>query len=137
MYLTPQDFERQIREDNLLRIIDHDHSLLEGAITQALEEMNLYLAPVYDTATEFARTGELRSSLTVMWGVDIALYHLHSRIQPNQVPQLRMDRYDAAIERLHKVSQGKLVLNLPRQQSAGEHRSPLGFGTTPLQDTDY
>lgn len=51
--------------------------------------------------------GDNRSSELVMFVVDITLYHLHSRINPRNIPQLRMDRYDHAIKKLEAYAAGK------------------------------
>ena len=38
--------------------------------------------------------------------VDICLYHIHSRISPHQIPELRVLRYDQAIDKLKNISRG-------------------------------
>jgi hypothetical protein len=54
-----------------------------------------------------------RDQQMVMYLVDITLYHLHSRIAPRNIPQLRMDRYDAAIEWLKMCAKGDVSPGLP------------------------
>jgi len=48
-----------------------------------------------------------------MYMIDITLYHLHARINPRNVPELRMQRRDEAIKWLQGVRDGKLQPNLP------------------------
>lgn len=38
--------------------------------------------------------------------IDIALYHIHSRISPHQIPELRVIRYDQAIDKLGNIKTG-------------------------------
>ena len=56
--------------------------------------------------------GDNRNQKLVQSMVDITLYHLHSRIAPRNVPQLRVKRYDDAILYLESCSKGLVSLNL-------------------------
>lgn len=53
--------------------------------------------------TNFFTLGDNRSQQLVMYCIDIVLYHVHSRISPRNIPQLRMDRYDGAIQWLKEA----------------------------------
>ena len=55
----------------------------------------------------------MRSPLITMYYVDMVLYHVHTRISPRNVPEMRDDRYRAAIKWLHDVSIGELSPLLP------------------------
>lgn len=48
--------------------------------------------------------GDNRNAQLVMYMVDVALYHLHSRIAPMNIPDLRVKRYDDARKWLDNVS---------------------------------
>lgn len=60
--------------------------------------------------------GDNRSQQMVMVMIDIALYHLHSRISPRNIPELRVKRYDNAIDWLKKAGKGDITANLPVKQ---------------------
>lgn len=60
--------------------------------------------------------GDNRDQQMVLYFIDLALYHLHSRIAPNNIPQLRIDRYDSAIEWLKMCAKGEVTPNLPKIQ---------------------
>jgi len=47
-----------------------------------------------------------RNELIKQWIIDIVLYDIHSRISPNQIPQLRMNRYNDCRMDLKEISQG-------------------------------
>lgn len=124
MFLTLEDFRRSIRERHLLAIIDNELPLLDAAIDDAVAEMQPYLRPVYDVASIFAAEGENRDRFLVNIAMDIAIWKLLSRVQPNQIPQLRQDQFDLAMERLDKISKGQLPLGLPRApRESGDARS--------------
>lgn len=60
--------------------------------------------------------GDNRSQQLVMHAIDITLYHIHSRIAPRNIPQLRMDRYDAAIAWLKMANRGEITADIPKLQ---------------------
>lgn len=55
-----------------------------------------------------------RNALMVMLYVDISAYHYHARISANQVPQLRIDRYLDAIDKLKRIRRKELTPAIPR-----------------------
>jgi len=58
-------------------------------------------------------SGDTRDPQLKMYTVDMTLYHLHSRIAPRQMSEVRARRYDAAKMWLKAVSRGDLSANLP------------------------
>ena len=60
--------------------------------------------------------GDNRSQQLLMCAIDIALYHVHSRIAPRNIPQIRQDRYNNAIDWLIKANTGTVTAKLPRIQ---------------------
>jgi hypothetical protein len=57
--------------------------------------------------------GDNRNPQLVNYCIDIALYHIHSRIAPRNIPELRVVRYTQAIEWLQMAGQGKITADLP------------------------
>jgi hypothetical protein len=58
--------------------------------------------------------GDDRDPLILTYCIDITLYHVHSRINPRNIPQLRIDRYDMAMMWLKGIKTGESpVYNLP------------------------
>ena len=89
MFLEEADFRKQIRDDTLERIIGDDASILYDAERATLAEMESYLRVRFDVAQIWNKIGTARNALIVMYAVDILLYHIHSRIAPQQIPALR------------------------------------------------
>lgn len=58
--------------------------------------------------------GDNRYSQLITILVDIALYHLHARISPSNVPKVRDDRYLEAKDWLKGIGEGKITANLPK-----------------------
>jgi len=66
--------------------------------------------------------GDNRNQQVLMYLLDITLYHLHSRINPRNIPDLRKERYDGnnatqnggAIAWLKRVASGDITADLPQ-----------------------
>lgn len=78
--------------------------------------------------------GDNRSHSLVMYVVDITLYHLHARISPRNIPELRASRYDAAKKWLEDAAHGIITPSLPQNQPQTGSRIQWG-GKTPLEST--
>lgn len=113
IWLTEQDLRKQIRNSVLAQIIEQDASILHEAELATLSEIESYLRARFDVNQIWNKTGEERNALLVMYAIDILLYHIHSRINPNQIPEIRVRRYDNALEWLKAVAKGTLSPNLP------------------------
>lgn len=57
--------------------------------------------------------GDTRNPLIKMHLVDMTLYHLHSRINPRNIPDFRIARRDDCIKWLEMVASGKITVDLP------------------------
>jgi hypothetical protein len=79
-------------------------------------------------ATYFA-AGDNRSYQLVQMMIDITLYHLHSRISPRNIPDLRVKRYDDAIRMLKEFANGLATLDVPKIQPKSGHRIRYGGNT--------
>jgi hypothetical protein len=81
------------------------------------QDNGLYSVPPGNIANPlcFAQ-GDNRSQQMVMYMIDITLYHLHSRIAPRNIPQLRIDRYENAVNWLKMVMKGSVSAALPKRQ---------------------
>lgn len=65
------------------------------------------------TNTTYWSAIDNRGQAMVLRLVDLTLYHIHSRIAPRNIPDLRVKRYDEAIEWLKGCAKGDITPNLP------------------------
>lgn len=71
--------------------------------------------------------GDTRNQQLVMVCLDIALYILHTRIAPRNIPDLRVKRYDDAISWLKDVAKGQYITaDLPTIQPSQGNRVQWG-----------
>lgn len=63
-------------------------------------------------ATKWVQLDNRDQQLT-MYLIDIVLYHVHCRIAPRNIPDLRIKRYDDAVDWLKKCATGGVTPNIP------------------------
>lgn len=61
------------------------------------------------TNTTYFSNSDNRDQQMKLYFIDITLFHLHSRISPRNIPQLRIDRYNSAIEWLKMCAKGEVT----------------------------
>lgn len=123
-FLTNDDYKPQIRQWIKNIVINEDPSIQLKSELAAQVEMESYLRDRYKVSEIFEAVGDARNALIVMYMVDIVLYHLHSNISPENIPQLRFTRYDAAISWLKAVAKGNLSPDLPEYTSNPDSDDP-------------
>lgn len=133
-FLTKDDILKLIDIDTLDVLTDEDDTRLDTTEDTAIQEMTTYLNTRYDTTEIF--TGTEKNSLIVMYLTDIILYHLHSRIAPDNIPELRVNRYTNARDWLEKAADGFTSPLLPAK--AADKNIPLRSGnSSPKTDFYY
>ena len=115
-FLTETDYEVQIRNWVKQIIIQYKTDVLHQAELAAQTEMESYLRQRYNVQKIFSQTADMRNALIVLYMVDITVYHLHSNIASDKVPEIRIIRYNAAKEWLLKVAKGDLSPDLPENK---------------------
>jgi len=134
-FLTSADYGLQIRDEIRGLLTDGNDALLSSAAHAAQAEMESYLRGRFDVVAVFGALGPVsavpaagaqpavpatadqRNPQIVMYLVDLALYHLHSRQNPRNVPQIRQDRYQQVIDWLKLVRKGGLSCGLPLESA--------------------
>jgi len=84
--------------------------------------------------TKFTKSDD-RDAQMVLYLCDIVLYHLHSRIAPRNIPELRVKRYDDAIAWLKMCADGSITPNLPLIQP--KQGSRIRYGGNIKQINSY
>ena len=135
-FLTEADYGLQIRDEIRALVTDGSTTLLTSAGLTAQSEMESYLRGRFDVDKVFTAPNAVpasgstpavpdqRSPVVVMYLVDMALYHLHSRQNPRNVPQIRQDRYDQAISWLKMARRGELSVGLPLEPTTNPDGTP-------------
>ena len=89
----------------------------------------------------FGASGANRNAEIIMYYIDMVLYHLHSRINPGQVPELRKERYGDAITWLDKMASGDYAADLPKVGDTDgdgvDDKEVIQWGGRPARNTYY
>lgn len=81
------------------------------------------------TNTTYWTPGDNRNQQMIGYVIDICLYHVHSRISPRNIPDLRVKRYDDAVNWLKMAGQGAITADLPLIQPRQGRRINYGGNT--------
>ncbi len=107
-FIEKVDFNTIITTGTLDYLSGNDDEIVLEMADEAVEEMKSYLVDRYNIISAFDMTGSERNKTLLMYGKDIALYHLFSRRHTNQIPIIRAKRYEAAMEWLRKVQKQEI-----------------------------
>jgi hypothetical protein len=132
VFLAEADLHAFILEEHLDTLTEGVATALDDTERIAIEEASTYLRHRYNVAAAFGATGSDRNSQLIRILSDITLYHLFTRVQPDEIPELRVKRYDDAISTLNRISKGQISPNLPALSPA--QGSPIRWGSQPKQD---
>ena len=88
------------------------------------------------TETEFFTEGDNRNPKIVDVTIDVLLYHMHARISPRNIPDLRRLRYDGddpsqrggAVGYLKQVQKGVITPNLPITDNSNQSSHRVSYG---------
>lgn len=110
-FITPEDYDASIHQEILDALIRDDRSIVEICEDRAIAEMRGYMSARYDCDRVFSAQGSARNQLVLMMALDITIYHIFSIHNPHNMSQIRIDRYNRAIEWLKGVQNGDIIVD--------------------------
>lgn len=133
IYLTNTDLLAVIKQKHLDIVTDEDPSVLDTAESMAMGEMEGYLSVRYDANACLDPSSKI--PVISMYLADITLYHAHASVMPDNIPKLRLKRYDDAKEWLEKIASGYINPKLPIKEEAPTN--PLRYGNSADKQSQY
>lgn len=133
IFLNDNDLKPFIQNDILQHVIEEDTAVLGQVERIVIEHISSYLQNRYDAAAAFAKADLERNPVVVMYAVDMLLYHVHSRLTPNQIPEIRQLRYENALEWLKSIAKGQLSADLPEKTEQRQNEGNNVFLATELK----
>jgi phage gp36-like protein len=133
-FITEDDFKESIKENVLDAIVNVDNDRVKTAISRAIQQIKGYLSARYDVNAILAQTEDDRNPVVLMYGLDIAIYHLHLRLNSRKIPDFRKERYKEALDWFEKVNKGEINdpdLPLPEDP---EDKSYVNWGSNPKRE---
>lgn len=133
-YITTPDWINAIQDVNLQQLINNNSAIQAASALLAIAEARSYLVQKFDVDAELAKTGTARDAQMVSTIIDIAIYHLHKRISPRNIPELRLTQYENAVAWLKMCAFGDVMPNLGRTTENLGNRIRMG-GNVKNQNT--
>lgn len=133
-YVNNSDFNLLIQDANLQQVISANSAILEQAVLVAIGEARSYLVQKFKFDDELAKEGTDRDTQLLNYIIDLALYHVHSRISPRNIPVLRETRYSNAIEWLRMCATGEVTPKLEQVSTDGKM---IRWGGQPKNTNSY
>ncbi len=121
MYLRPTELNTHMYDYQLHAITEQDSSITLSAINSSIAEVKSYLATRYNVAEIFSAEGEDREPLIVEFVKTIAVWRIIKLANVDILYDKYRELYNDTISYLTKVSEGSLVLDLPKiKNESGE-----------------
>ena len=117
MYLRPNELNTHMYDYQLHAITEQDSSITLSAINSAIAEVKSYLATRYDVAEIFSKGGEEREPLILDFVKTIAVWRIIKLANVDILYEKYRELYNDTISYLKNVSEGNLVLDLPKIKS--------------------
>ena len=109
-FIQTFDYNASIHREILDTVTRGDEQVVEICEDRAIDEMRSYLCTRYDCDAIFAARDGERNKLILMMAIDITIYHIFSIHNPQKLSQVRVDRYNRAVEWLKAVAAGKISI---------------------------
>lgn len=136
-FLTIEELSTHLYGEVMDEISRSDNDKPQEAIDAAIEEAGSYLRDAYDVAATFAATGNQRNPVLLLYVKDIAVWHFIQLSNVSVEMQLRLDRYEKAVEYLKRVQNGKANPNLPIPAPPTSNDNWVKWGSNPRRGTHY
>lgn len=138
-FINPEDYDASIHAEILNSLTRSDESIVEICEDRAISEMRSYLGERYDVDAIFSAEGADRHPLVLMMAIDITVYHLFCIHNPQKISQVRVDRYERAVEWLKQVAKRQVSVNgAPTLDSdTQKQQSPWMMRSNPKRHNHY
>jgi hypothetical protein len=88
---------------------DYCHDANDNIYKALVDEAN----PAQLTDTDQWTLSDPRNKALLLWVIDICVYNIHSNLAPQNIPQLRQNRYDDAMKCLREIQKETITPDLP------------------------
>lgn len=99
----------------------------------AIEEVNSFLHKKFETEKIYEKTGDERNETIVKLLVNITAWYFYSKLDSDQVPEVRQLRYAESIKELEQIANGIKYLDCEKKQT----NRIVDIISDPKQDNQY
>jgi len=135
---TKDEILTRIKINDLDVIIQGDDTLLDEPEADAMNEVSSYLSGRYDMEQIFnAQTKDVTIKRII---IDVLLYNLHTRVNPRNIPEKRIQLRDDAISWLKLVANTRSNVTadfLPKRQFQDKKGTDISWNSRKKRDNSY
>lgn len=137
-FLTPNEVGTHLYGEITNEVNRGDATILQSAVDAAVDEASSYFSN-YDVPAIFAATGTARNNILLLFLKDMAVWHYIQLANPAIEMELRLKRYERAIEWCKGVQSGKVVPGFPIPQTdpPGNENNFIKSGSSPRRPTYF
>jgi phage gp36-like protein len=129
MYVTTEDIQKWVADDDLSVINEQQDEIIADAEEFVRDSLN----HIYDIDQEYAKVGRERKSTLVNLICHIAIFNMHQKVSPRNIPETRGLNYEEAVRQLKEIEKGSLLSDLPKQadeeKQKGTGKPVYGFSS--------
>ena len=143
IFLTKEEILTRITEVDLNVIISGDETLLDEPEADAIFEVSSYLAGRYDTDKIFYNPDDPaapKNATIKRIVIDVALYNLHTRVNPRNIPEKRIQLRDDGISWLKLVQDVRSNVTadfLPLRDFGEDRGNDISWGSRKKNKHNY
>jgi phage gp36-like protein len=142
IFLTKAIILDRISETDLNVLTEGVDAALDSPEVDAIQEVSSYLNYRYDTALIFAPDQDETDKIPIIRRIttDVLLYNLHSKVNPRNVPEKRLQLRDDAISWLKMVADPRSEVSadfLPKKQTEENRGVDISWGSKPKRNNTY
>lgn len=123
-FIERDDYLTKIKDANLTKLVSDSGSadILLNAEDTAIQTIKDALHSRYDVDAIFAKTGAARDKQVIRWVCNLVLYYLYERLPDKLIPDNIIKNYDATVEYLQALEDGKRSSQLDRLNDSDNNK---------------
>jgi hypothetical protein len=121
-YVDKNEFLSYVKTEVLAQITENTDSYIDTEQLKAIDTISGYLSPLYDCTVLFSQTSEARPAIIIQAVIEITLYFLHKRINPKQIPDIRISAFEYWMG--HESNTGHKVAGKLQEMRDGKFNPP-------------
>jgi hypothetical protein len=136
-FLTDTDYNSIIQSADLAQITEGVAQNLIDAELKSIAKMRTKLVQRYDMDAELAKTGTDRYPLLIEIAMDLTLYNIYARINPRNIPTLRVERNREALDQLDAWASGTDTAEMTEIDVANQQGLSIRYGSSDTKQNNF
>lgn len=128
-FIDKTDLTRYLEVETIDQLTDGVDTIVDDAILDAEDRIREKISPRFDLDTEFALVGAARNRSLMKHAINLAIFYLFQRVHIDVLPEGREIANENAEKWLDDVYEGRLNVNMAKNDEENEEGWPLRWGS--------